>query len=164
MRCVTWLTLSVAFLNGCIIYEEDLDGSGGGRPGDDRPGDPGDVDTATPEAPQAHLWLDPAGAVPGDVAILSLYGDGQADLSTITNVEFFGGGSVGVIATDTRGHDEFLLTVDVPADAVVGSNDLLVEFEDGTAIYVDVAFQVVASAGEIPAAEDTPPVTPSDCP
>lgn len=163
MRCVTWLMLSVALLNGCIIYEEDLDGSGGGRPGDDRPGEPGPGDTAEPEVPQIHLWLDPAGAVPGEVAILALYGDGQADLSTITNVEFFGSGSVRVIATDTRGHDEFLLTIDVPSSAVVGSNDLLVEFEDGTAVYVDLAFEVVASAGEIPAPDGTPPA-PADCP
>ncbi len=162
MRTVTWLLLSAVCLNGCIIYEEDLNGSSGGGP--DRPGEPAPVDTAAPEVPQIHLWLDPAGAVPGEVAILSLYGDGQADLSTITDVEFFGAGAVGVVATDTRGHDEFLLTIDVPADATVGSNDLLVQFEDGTAVYVDLAFSVVASADQIPAPESPPPSVATDCP
>lgn len=162
MRTVNWLLFSVLVANGCIIYEEDLDGSSGGRPGGDRPDDGASGDTAAPEVPQVHLWLDPAGALAGDVAILSLYGDGQVDLSTITNVEFFGGGGVGVVATDTRGHDEFLLTIDVPADAALGSNDLLVEFGDGTAVYVDVAFEVVASADEIPAPDGPPPTV--DCP
>jgi hypothetical protein len=161
MRSVNGLTLLGLLASGCIIYEEDLDGSSGDRPGDDRPGD-STGDSAEPEVPEIHLWLDPAGAVPGDVAILALYGDGQADLSTITDVSFFGGGGIAVVATDTRGHDEFLLTIDVPEDAALGSNDLLVQFADGTAVYVDLAFDVVAAANEIPAPDADPPV--GDCP
>lgn len=156
MRNLTLLLLAVG-LNGCVIYEQGLDDTAGGG-SDGRPGQPGDTtgsndtnvsDSATP-APVVNLWLDPAGAIPGDTAILSLYSDGDVDLTTVQDVRFFGEGNVDVVATDTRGKNEFLLTISVPDTAALGGNGMLVEFSDGTALFVDSAFQVVADPAQIP--------------
>lgn len=165
MHRLRHLAVLAAFSGGCIIYEEDLsDGVGGGdgsdpaRPGDDAPGDTGG---AVPDAPDVVVWLDPAGVVVGDSAILSLYTDGSADLSLVDSVRFFGDGDVSVLATDSRGSGEFLVTVTAPVGGSVGGNDLLVAFSDGTAVFVEAALQTVSNVSEIPAPDFE---APSECP
>lgn len=161
-------------LSGCIIYEEQLvdDTSGDGidgRPGQDgadgQDGNDGqdgsDGSDGEPAAPSAQIWLDPAGGIAGDAAIVSLYAEGDVDLTTIQDVQFFGDGEIDIVATDTRGPNEFLLTLAVPAGAALGANDLLVEFADGTALFVDAAFTVVTDASQIPATAGDPPASVS---
>jgi hypothetical protein len=144
------LLVAVATTSGCVVYENGHGGSSGwtregGGPGADDSGAGG-----TDAAPDYTLTLDPAGAVPGSTVIVSLYGEGDIDLSTVTDVTFYGQSGLQVLATDTRSSNEFLMTIAVPAGAALGDNDMLVTLADGTAAYVKVAFTVVSDPSQIP--------------
>jgi hypothetical protein len=153
MRHFIPLALFSHLFVGCVIYDETLitdtaEDTDGRDASGERP------DGATEEQ-VLNLRLDPAGGLPGDTSILSLTGDGAADLGTVASVRFYGEANIEVLATDTRGSNEFLLTIDIPEDAALGDNDLLVEFANGAAVMVDAAFQVVSDPAQIPASPDT---------
>lgn len=146
-----WLFLAIP---ACIIYEEETRNH---QRSDTDSGVDTDVptDTGIPVQTDVDLWLSPAGAIPGEVAILSLYGDGEVDLRQVTNLHFYGDPTVDVVATDTRDAQEFLLTIDVADDSELGSLDLLVELGDGDAVFLEEAFVIVSDPSQIP--EDAGP-------
>ena len=148
------LFMALAMTTGCVVYERDGEGSngssgwthaGGGNGGADTATDPG-----TTAAPSYTLSLSPGGAVPGQTTIVSIVAEGDIDLTQVSSVAFFGQSNVSVVATSSRSASEFLLTISVPAGATLGDNDMLVTMNDGTAIYVKLAFVVVATSAEIP--------------
>jgi len=144
-RTLTQLSL-VLLVPACIIYEEEIRQ----RPGDtDEVVDTEDTNDTTVQT-GVNLWLSPAGAVPGDVAIVSLYGDGEVDLRHVSQVRFYGDPDVDVVATDTRSAQEFLLTIDVADDSELGTLDLLVELGNGDAVFIEAGFVVVSDPSQIP--------------
>jgi hypothetical protein len=42
------------------------------------------------------------------------------------------------------------MTLSIPGNAALGDNDMLVQMQDGTAIYVKLAFVVVSDPSQIP--------------
>ena len=135
------LLLSLATLNGCIIYDGtmcrghhewgcsvDDDGVSG-----DTAGLTGD-DTAAP-APEASFALDPSEASGGDVFIASLTAE-NFDVSTVDSVEAYGPATVAAVSN--RG-DEVLLTIAVSADAAEGETvDLLLSVGDDAVFAEDI--------------------------
>jgi hypothetical protein len=148
MRSIFALSL-VSLFSGCVIYEEELVEDTGEEQPSERP------DTEEPEL-AFDLWLNPAGAVVGQTTIVSLFAEGDVDLGGIDSIRFFGDGGLEVLATDARSPHEFLLTISVPQSATLGGNDLLVEFEDGTAAFVEAAFTVVSDPSQIPPSSGGP--------
>ena len=69
------------------------------------------------------------------------------DLSRVAESSFYG--DVELIATQNRG-DEILYTINVPADATVGSVDLLLVMEDGTARMLEDVLSLVTELTEDP--------------
>jgi hypothetical protein len=151
MRTLAAVIVSSSLAGGCVIYEEELlrEDEDVGRPA-------GGADNEDDAEASLTLWLEPGGAVKGDVVIVSLHGEGEVDLSTVTDIRFFGDTSIEILATQTRDADEYLLTVDVPEGSPAGAADILVEFADGTAAYVEAAFEVVDDSSQIPTSDGHP--------
>jgi hypothetical protein len=155
---------ALGLASACIIYDDDVVYRGGG--GDDLvDGDtdatdptPSETDDTDPADPVTASWLtlDPGGAVLGDVVIASLLSDKSVDTSLyeVSRVEFFGPGVISVLAEQARADDEYLLTLSVDAAGPVGSYDVLVQFQDGTAEFLTDAFEVVADEADLPDAGD----------
>lgn len=173
MRILLPLLLSLP-LQGCIIYDStcgrngcDDESSPDGRPDtpcDDPssdctdPGDPGDptdtssADTATGETgtetsepePTWSFTLTPGQAEAGEVFIGSLrtVGEDAPTYDQIAAVHFYG--DVTVLAADTRSW-EYLVTLQVAADAEPQTVDLVVELADGTAAWVDDVLTLYAT-------------------
>ena len=100
--------------------------------------DPLVYDTADPdEEPQVLLAMTPSFGEQGETFIASITGD--LDGEVVSGVEFFG--DLEVLAEDIR-PNETLLTISIPAEAALGTVDLLVELESGMAIYLDAAFEI----------------------
>ncbi len=150
-----WMFLAIP---ACIIYEEETRNHPRGD--SDLSDTDAPVDTGIPVQTDVDLWLSPAGAIPGEVAILSLYGDGEVDLRQVTNLHFYGEPTLDVVATDTRSAQEFLLTIDVANDSELGSLDLLVELGNGEAVFLEDAFVIVSDPSQIP--EDAGPPDDTD--
>jgi len=159
MRSLLAISLLSSLFGGCIIYDETIVDDTASVNGSDRDPSgvrPGDgTDATTDDAGNAsiavHLSLDPAGAVPGDSTILSLKSDGQVDLSPVTSVRFLGSSAITVLTSSVRDSQEYLLAIDVPDDTAIGAYDVLVEFQNGTAVVLTGAFSVVGDASQIPA-------------
>ena len=134
------LILALSFISattGCIVY--DNDGSGPS----DRPGSRPDIieDTAGEEAlPDVELSFSPPQAEQGDVFIGSLSSENsELDLSTVTSVNLFG--DADILAVEAR-PSEVLVTVAVDANAESSESDILVEFADGSAAWLEAAFVI----------------------
>jgi hypothetical protein len=138
------LYMVASLATGCIVYEEELIYE------DDVPGADG-VPDPNGEDPEAYtVWLEPAGGVPGETAIVSMMAEGDIDLTAVEDVAFFGDGAIEILATDGRTPNEFLLTLQIPDSAALGANDMVVEFADGSAVFVEIAFTVVARGEDVP--------------
>jgi hypothetical protein len=134
------LILAIPFLaaaTGCIVYDND----GGVKDGWEhtRPEVTDDSGIEDLE-PQVSLKFTPPQAEQGEIFIGSLsITDGDADLSQVVSVTVFG--DADVLAIDARA-DEVVVTVAVAADAESSAADIVVEFEDGTAAWLEAAFVI----------------------
>ena len=154
---VLYPMLSFVFLlGGCIIYDrtgkcpectwEDSGGESGdpSNPGGD-PNESGGDDSGG-EVADASFLLSPSEGLIGSVFITSLTAE-NFDLSTVAESSFYG--DVELVATQNRG-DEILYTINVPADASIGSADLLLVMEDGTARMLEDVLSLVTELTEDP--------------
>lgn len=137
---------------------------------DDRPDDRPDDGTTTTDEGDATPAIPPVSIVPGaavagDTTIVSVVvNEGfDIDLLDVTNVSFFGPSDVGVLASWNRTAGELILTIKVPLDAAAGDNDLLLQYDDGTAVYAEDVLSVFATEGELPA-DTYDGALPWDCP
>lgn len=139
MRAILLAAGSAWILPACILYDNDpgvCPGCGRGEAGYHGPEDSG---TVTTPSPAPLLVFTPPTAEQGETFIGSLRtGSGSFDFGAVVTVEVFGDAEV--LVWDGR-PDELVLTVAV---AVAGSGpvDLLVTSTDGTAQFVDAAFEV----------------------
>ncbi|MFH1466675.1 MAG: hypothetical protein ABIO70_19980 [Pseudomonadota bacterium] len=92
-----------------------------------------DSDTDSPPPPDIHFTLTPAEAEQGQVFIgsLAMSGEDAPAYAAIRDVAFYG--DVQTLAVDVRSY-EVLVSLAVAADGE-GSVDLVVELEDGTAVW-----------------------------
>jgi hypothetical protein len=144
-------------LAGCVIYEEEI------VYGEDTATDENiNPEQENPEAePNFEIWLDPAGAVVGDSLILSVVAEGEINLEQVIDIEFFGDSEMDIIATQNRDENEMIVALDLN-DSALGSFDVLVEFQDGTAAYVEDAFTVVDDPANVPDSKPKPENDPCD--
>ncbi|NOY25713.1 MAG: hypothetical protein GXP62_07545 [Oligoflexia bacterium] len=153
-RPITTLVIAVLpallpTLTGCMFrdngHKDDQwgDGPNGHANGDcdTQQGDTADTGAAqNGDHPAANFWLEPDTAAPGESLIASLQADVAFDWSSVQDVVFYGD----VIPCTTQAReDELLITITVNADAAPGPVDLLIELNDGGAIWVDGAMTVV---------------------
>ncbi len=148
MRSIITILVATA-VGGCVVYDENLVYEDTAvepltTDGPDRPGDSTD-DPASGDA----LSLFPAGGLQGDITILSLCADG-VNLNDIVDATFLGQSTIDIISTGRRGEGEFLMTVEVPANSQRSTNHLLLDLANGTTLFLEDAFQVVANAADIP--------------
>lgn len=133
------LILALPFLSaatGCIIYDND------GNPVDADHTRPGiDEDSGAEDVqPQISLVFTPPQAEQGEIFIGSLsISEGDTNLSAVVSVTVYG--DANVLAIDSRA-DEVLVTVAVDSDAATSSSDIVVEFEDGTAVWLEAGLSI----------------------
>ena len=134
------LILAIPFLaaaTGCIVY--DNDGREKNGPDHTRPELSEDSGTEDLE-PQISLEFTPPQAEQGEIFIGSLsITEGDADLSQVASVTVYG--AADVLAIDAR-DDEVLVSVAVDGNAESGEADIVVEFEDGSAAWLEAAFVI----------------------
>jgi len=154
------LTLAIPFLSaatGCLIYDND------GNPIDDR-------DHTRPElaqdsgsediAPQISLKFTPPQAEQGEIFIGSLsISEGDGDLSQVVSVTVYG--DANVLAIESRA-DEVLVTVAVDSDAATSSSDVVVEFEDGTAAWLEAGLLIFPAGSGNSTADYTGSTDPAE--
>jgi len=150
MRSFIAILLAATATGGCVVYDENLvydtaitePGDGPERPGDnpDAPNSPDIADA---------LVLFPAGAQVGGLEILSLCAEG-VDLNDVVDATFLGQSDIEILTTGRRGDSEFLMTVDIPANSAQGTNHLLLDLANGTTLFLEDAFTVVADSADIP--------------
>ena len=150
MRSIIAICLSTTAIAGCFVYDENLVYDTGTTDASDGPERPADnPDTPDEPDPADALSLFPAGAALGDVTILSLCAEG-VNLNDIVDATFLGESDIGVLTTGRRGEGEFLMTVDIPPNSAQGVNHLLLELANGTTLFLEDAFTVVANSADIP--------------
>jgi len=140
----------LALATGCIVYDNDQ-GESNDR-AHTRPGTVEDSGSSDIE-PSLNLSFTPPQAEQGEIFIGSLsVTDGDLNLADVESVQLFGDAEV--LATNIRSN-EVLLSVGVAADAMSGEADIVVEFKDGSAAWLEAAF-VIAPSGQGCAASDYP--------
>ena len=148
------LILLPALLSGCIIYDttdtcrggkcddgywDDTGNGNGGNGGNG--GTTTDTDTGEPVV-EVAFSLDPGQAEAGTSLFATLNADQAFDFGTITSLRFYG--DVEIVVWEARA-DQILMTLTVPADAVVGSSaDLLIEIANGDVQLLEGALTIVA--------------------
>jgi hypothetical protein len=125
-------------LTGCIVYDEELAFDDDFERTTDRP-DAESGDEETNQTPS--LSLDPSQAPTGELALISLFSEGS-DLAQVADISFYGNSDLLVMAEQLRGDSEIILAIDIPNNAALGTNHLLVEFTDGTEVFMSDAFEV----------------------
>lgn len=174
MRLMT-VALLLMPLNACIYYDNQGDCEGCGWDWQDDTGYWGDTDvvddtasddtavddtasdTSDPDPVRMVMSLTPNEAELGATIIASLTEESGADLSTVESVRFFG--AVTVDALEAR-PSEVLMSLKIGGDGEIGPVDLLAEFDDGTAVFLEGALNLVAPA-EPPPPDDE---CPCECP
>jgi hypothetical protein len=168
MKRLVLPALAVALSSACIVYDEDVIYNEHGEYGDtdlgtwSNPERPASEDPAAnddgvddpPEAPPPVMHFEPGGALAGDIVIVSLVSDDDSlDLRKVDTVEFFGAADIDVLAMTPRNAGEFLLTLDIDPDGFPGVSDALIAWSDGTAVFLEGAFEVVDDPSDIPESE-----------
>ena len=147
MRFILILSLA-AGTSGCLIYDNDGDGPRKGRAGIENP------ETETGEAaqlPAIVLGFAPSQAEQGETFIGSItVEDGDLDLGEVSGVEMYGDAEVTDILSRSR---EILVSVEILPDAQTGAVDMVVELQDGTAVWMETAFELF-EAGSGNSADD----------
>jgi hypothetical protein len=139
MKTILNAALITLSLTGCIIYDEELTYEEGVERGSDRPNSSsGDLTTQTKVA----LSLSPSQGSAGELALVSLLSEG-ADLGEVVDLTFYGDSDLLVVAEQLREETEIILALDIPNKALLGANHLLVEFGDGSEIFLSDAFEIV---------------------
>jgi hypothetical protein len=137
MRMLILATPLFGAATGCIIY--DNDGNPNQGPDHIRPELSEDSGMDDIE-PQISLQFTPPQAEQGEIFIGSLsVSDGETDLSSVASVTVFG--DADVLAIDAR-PSEVLVTVSVQGDAETSTADIVVEFEDGTAAWLEAGLTI----------------------
>ncbi len=130
------LTLPVLTF-GCVVYDNDGPGS---EPDIDIGRDYDDNDLIEEADLGFTLAFAPVQAEQGESFIGYLtISEGEFNLNDVAGIKCYG--DVDVATWDTRS-DEVILSVAVPADAVEGEIDIIVEFVDGTAVWIEAALTV----------------------
>lgn len=137
MRNTILISLSAIATSGCIIYDND----GPNRGKDDQTdafetGEAGDVDEI-----ELDLVFSPPQAEVGESFIgtitVELTEDGEeVSLSDVSNVIVYGDATVSSIFPR---EDEVLVSITIDDDAIDGEVDIIVEFTDGTAAFLEAA-------------------------
>ena len=163
-------------LGGCLIYDEEVivddkhgkvshEGvsSADGTEAPDLPNDspdesvdPGGGASSDEEpAPPPGLGVFPSGGATGQTVIVSVVVDidrsNDIDLTQVTGIALYGPSDIDIVVDQERDLIERLLVLEIAADSALGNNDVLVEFVDGTAIYLENAFEIVADPADAPA-------------
>ena len=140
----------VALATGCIVYDND---QGDGTVREHTRPSPTEDSASSDIEPSLGLTFSPPQAEQGEIFIGSLsVMEGDVDLSGVENVQLFGDAEV--LATTIR-PNEVLLSVGVAEDASNGEADIVVEFKDGSAAWLEAAF-VISPQGTGGAASDFP--------
>lgn len=143
--------LGLSALSGCVIYDNDCPdkGTSDGQFDHDRPGsDNGDND-----ADRGPFYtLNPDIAAPGEIFIGTLISDEALNYDTIVDVEF----SVDdvTVCTFQPRNDELLVTVGVAEDALGGSVDMFIHFEDGSMDTMPAILTIITDDGSNPVEDD----------
>ena len=148
---------ALALASGCLVYDND------GQMGPDRDRERPDLteDSAAGEleAP-VDFEFTPPQAEQGEVFIGSLsVGETDLDLTTVENVTIFG--DADILAIDAR-PGEVLVSVAVASDAISSEADLVVEFADGSAAWLEAAFVISEMGSGAGAGDYTGDTDPTD--
>ena len=97
--------------------------------------------------------MTPDVAVAGETVILSLQSDEAVNFDTIEDILFLDG-DISVCTMSAR-DDELLVTVAVSIENAPGAVDLLIDFEDGSHLFLEAGFTVLdPNADEYPVQDD----------
>lgn len=162
-----WLTLlaPLSLLAGCIVYEIDDKLN---PPDEDQQGEHQDEDTNVDEPPddtgpaeqEVRFFLTPNSIEVGQTIIAHVSADQEFDYSTVSGLTFYGGIVVGATEHDAGG---FTLSITAPEGTPAPSTaDILVEFTDGTATYLDDMLAIYPPNGTPADGEDTGADTDED--
>ena len=153
-----FLTIPVlALASGCLVY--DNDGQNGPDRDRTRPDLTEDSGAGEIEAP-VDFEFTPPQAEQGEVFIGSLsVAEGDVDLSSVESVTVFGDAEI--LAIDSR-PGEVLLSISVAGDAVSSEADFVVEFEDGSAAWLEAAFVISEMGSGAGAGDYTGDTDPTD--
>ena len=147
----------LALASGCLVY--DNDGQLSGDRDHTRPDLTEDSAAGELEAP-IGLEFTPPQAEQGEVFIGSLsVTEGDVDLSLVESVSVFG--DADILAIDSR-PGEVLLSVAVASDATSSEADIVVEFQDGSAAWLEAAFVISELGSGAGAGDYTGDTDPTD--
>ena len=146
MRTITLSTIALLAAAGCV-YDNNCPDRG--KVGKGELTDTGqEEEIASPE-----YFLTPDVAVAGETVILSLQSDEAVNFDTIEDILFLDG-DISVCTMSAR-DDELLVTVAVSIDNTPGAVDLLIDFEDGSHLFLEAGFTVLdPNADEYPEQDD----------
>lgn len=146
MRTITLSTIAMLAATGCV-YDNNCPDRG--KVGKSELTDTGqEEEIASPE-----YFLTPDVAIAGETVILSLQSDEAVNFATIEDILFLDG-DISVCTMSAR-DDELLLTVAVGVDNEPGAVDLLIDFEDGSHLFLEAGFTVLdPDADEYPEQDD----------
>jgi hypothetical protein len=149
--------VAIAGLSACVVFDEELvydDGTpyqagdpADPRAPDDDPARPGDPDEGPqdipddPDPPVGELVLTPDSAAPGETVIVFVDADVPVFDGT-DSVRLFGPPGLNLDAFSIDDAETLVLSLSVEDDAPSGVHDLLVQLDDGTALFEEAAFFV----------------------
>ncbi len=85
------------------------------------------------------MQLDPSQGTAGDASIVFVTAD--ADLTAVDSMDFFGPSDLEIVAS-TLDASTLIITIDIPAGADDGGNDLVLGLDDGSTLFAEDAFVV----------------------
>ena len=151
---ISLAALTISSLAACVVFDEELVyddgtpfeiGDEDPREPDDRPDRPGDPDEPDlPEDPDlspGDLTLTPDSAAPGETLIVFVDADAGV-FSATESVRLFGPPGLSLDAYSVDDPETLVLSLSVEPDAPSGVHDLLVQLDDGTALFSEAAFFV----------------------
>lgn len=154
---ITLAALAISSLAACVVFDEELvyddgtpyqagDSADPRVPTDtedpDRPDDPEDPEIPEdPDVVPGDLALTPDSAAPGETLIVFVDSDAPVFDGT-DDVRFFGPPGLTLDAYSIDDAQTLVLSLSVEDDAPSGVHDLLVQIDDGTALFVEGAFFV----------------------
>ncbi len=156
---ITLAAVALSSLAACVVFDEELvydDGTPyeAGDPADprvpddtetegpDRPDDPEDPQIPDdPDIEPGDLVLTPDSAAPGETVIVFVDSDSPT-FDGADDVRFFGPPGLTIDAWSIDDAQTLVLSLSVDSDAPSGVHDLLVQLDDGTALFTEGAFFV----------------------
>lgn len=147
MRDISMILLSLSLVGGCVVYDEQLVYEDSGlAPGQEveAPGDSGELPDDE-DLIDALAYLEPSTGVLGSTVIVSL--EGEIEAEEVVGVRFFGDTGLRISSSTVR-DGTLLMSLELGGgcdgeSGAAGMADLLVELQDGTAVFVEGAFEVL---------------------